>query len=210
MPITEKRLARFKEVVSHRQMNLTVVLENIHDPHNIAAVIRTCDAIGIREIYGIVTDDMIDIKNYRIGKRASAGARKWIDFKIFTSLEDAIVQIKTKYKTILGTHLSESAESLYDLNLADSVALMFGNEHDGLSADALKHLDGNFIIPQFGMVQSLNISVACAVSLYEACRQRIAQGSYSDSSLTTEKQALLDSYLAIHEEGYVRGRVDRK
>jgi len=210
MPITDKRLARFKEVVSHRQMDLTVVLENIHDPHNIAAVIRTCDAIGIREIYGIVTDDMIDIKNYRIGKRASAGARKWIDFKIFTNLDDAITQIRAKYTTILGTHLSESAESLYDLNLADSVALMFGNEHDGLSADALKHLDGNFIIPQYGMVQSLNISVACAVSLYEACRQRITNGNYTDPTFAEEKQELLDSYLAIHEEGYVRGRVDKK
>jgi len=206
MPITEKRLEKFKEVVSQRQMDLTVVLENIHDPHNIGAVLRSCDSVGISEIYVILTDPQIDSSKYKIGKKSSSSSRKWIDVKMFSDLELAISEVRKKYKNLLGTHLSATAKGLYDLDLTDSVALVFGNEHDGISEELLSKLDGNFIIPQFGMVQSLNISVACAVSLYECCRQRIEKDKYNLAELNPEQSALLKKYLAIHENGYRRNR----
>jgi tRNA (guanosine-2'-O-)-methyltransferase len=116
-----------------------------------------------------------------------------------------MTEVRKKYKSIYGTHLAKESKSLYDLDLTESVALMFGNEHDGISDEALEFLDGNFIIPQYGMVKSLNISVACAVSVYEACRQRIMKGMY-DLGNTAAHDELLEKYLDIHEESYRRSR----
>ena len=90
--------------------------------------------------------------------------------------------VKQKYKNVFATHLGESAVSLYDLDLTEPVALVFGNEHDGVTEDCLRYCNGNFIIPQVGLVKSLNISVACAVSLYEAYRQKELKGMYDGTS----------------------------
>ena len=97
--------------------------------------------------------------------------------------------------------MDEDAKSLYELDLTKSVALLFGNEHDGVSKEALNYCDGNFVIPQAGMVQSLNISVACAVSIYEAKRQRINKGYYdTHPTLSQEEQELLfQDYARRHE-----------
>jgi len=89
-----------------------------------------------------------------------------------------MTEVKKKYKRIYATHLGEQSKDLYELNLTEPIALMFGNEHEGITKESLKHCDGNFIIPQFGMVQSLNISVACAVTLFETLRQRKAASMY--------------------------------
>jgi len=206
MPITEKRYTKFKNVVAHRQLDLTVVLENIHDPHNIGAVLRTCDSVGIAEIYVILTDPQIDPDKYKIGRKSSSSSRKWINTKIYTSTADCFKDVKAKYRNIYGTHLNKDAKVLYELDLTESMALVFGNEHDGLSEEAMNYLDGNFIIPQYGMVQSLNISVACAVSLYEASRQRRAKEMYPSKSITSDHDAILEKYLEMHETKYLRGR----
>jgi tRNA (guanosine-2'-O-)-methyltransferase len=176
--ITEDRADRFKEVIAKRQ-NLTVILENVHDPHNIGAVIRSCDAIGISEIYVLYSEHSYNFLSQKIGKNASSGARKWVKAHYFGNLNECIEAVRRKYDKIYGTHLSETSQSLYELDLTAPVALMFGNEQKGISQEALACLDGNFIIPQHGMVQSLNISVACAVSLFEASRQRTVKGMYS-------------------------------
>ncbi|NNF33553.1 MAG: RNA methyltransferase [Saprospiraceae bacterium] len=176
--ITDRRSERIKEVVAKRQGDLTVILENVHDPHNIGAVLRSCDSVGIGEIFVLLTEDHLTEERY-VGTSSSSGAKKWVDVHFFNDVSKCMKHVKTKYQSIYGTHLDSDSVSLYDLDLSSSCALMFGNEHDGISREALKHLDGNFIIPQHGMVQSLNISVACAVSLYEASRQRMNQGRYS-------------------------------
>lgn len=175
--VNEDRTTRFQEVIAKRQ-NLTVILENVHDPHNIGAVIRSCDAIGISEIYVLYTESSYNFLSQKIGKNASSGARKWVTAHYFGDLDTCFAAVRAKYDKIYGTHLSETSSSLYDLDLSGPVALMFGNEQKGISDEALKLLDGNFIIPQHGMVQSLNISVACAVSLFEASRQRTVKGMY--------------------------------
>lgn len=177
--LSDKRKERLKSVIEKRQFDLTIVLENIHDPHNIGAVMRTCDAVGIHEIYVILSDSRVDEENYlEINNHTSSGSRKWVQVHIFEDVETAMQELRKKYTTIVGTHLSTEAKSLYDLDLCESTALVFGNEHSGISEQLLEKLDGNFIIPQVGMVQSLNISVACAISVYEAMRQRIQNKGY--------------------------------
>ena len=179
MVLTENREAKFKHTISKRQTDLTIVLENVHDPHNIGAVMRSCDAVGINEIYVINTTKMTEAQVLRFGKSAS-GAIRWVTLHYFESVEECFAIVKKKYQRILATHLGEESKDLYELNLTEPVALLFGNEHAGLSEQALSLCDGNFTIPQFGMVQSLNISVACAVTLFEVLRQRRLKGAYDN------------------------------
>ena len=176
--ITEERVERFKQVISKRQKNLTIILENVHDPHNIGAVMRSCDAVGITEIYLIYTEEGNNNVRQYIGSNSASGAKKWVRAHFFHDLESCFIAVRKKYSKIFGTHLSVESFSLYDLDLTESIALMFGNEQKGISEKAKTFLDGNFIIPQYGMVQSLNISVACAVSLFEASRQRKVKRMY--------------------------------
>lgn len=171
--ITERRLARFKEVLSRRQLDLTVVAENIFDPHNLSAMLRSCDAVGICEVHLVYNSNTPFPK---LGRKSSASAKKWIEIHKYTSIEECYSNLRQRNFEIYTTHLSKKSISLYDLDLTRQVALVFGNEHNGVSDEAVKHSDGNFLIPQFGMIQSLNISVACAVSVYEALRQRLAKG----------------------------------
>jgi tRNA (guanosine-2'-O-)-methyltransferase len=197
--MTPKREEKFKEVIKCRQSNLTVILENVHDPHNISAVLRTCDSVGITDVYVLYT--AVHKDRLELGKRSSSGARKWINVHLYNDVDECMQAVKAKYDKIYATHLSEDAIDLYDLNLTESVALLFGNEHKGVSEAALTYCDGNFLIPQYGMVQSLNISVACAVSLYEALRQRKAKGFYSDNPVLseTEQAEMYQDYHTRHE-----------
>lgn len=202
--ITENRTQKFKEVIAKRQA-FTVILENVHDPHNIGAVIRSCDAVGISEIYILYTEESYNFLKKKIGKNTSSGARKWVEAHYFDDIKTCFAEVRKKYPLIYGTHLSEDSKSLYDLDLTTPVALMFGNEQKGITDEALKHLDGNFIIPQHGMVQSLNISVACAVSLFEVCRQRTTKNLYSGEYLESNENhsRLFDKYVGKHFE-YIR------
>jgi len=183
--MTPERKAKISRVLNHRQPDLTVVMENVHDPHNIAAVMRTCDAVGIQEIFVLNTQIA---KHNKFGKKSSASAAGWLTIHEFDDTEACIKTIRQRYTKIYATHLGEQAHSLYYLKLTEPVALVFGNEHAGVTAECLSHCDGNFIIPQVGMVQSLNISVACAVTLYEAFRQRHIVGYYSGSTRLPEQQ----------------------
>jgi len=140
---------------------------------------RTCDAVGVQEIFVLNTRDSTIAK---FGKKSSASAAGWLTIRYFDSIGDCISALKERGYHIYATHLGEQAHSLYELDFSGPVALVFGNEHAGVSDEFLKHCDGNFIIPQVGMVKSLNISVACAVTLYEAYRQREAKGFYTGVS----------------------------
>lgn len=195
--MTEERLQKFKIAATRRQNNLSVILENVHDPHNLGAVLRSCDSVGISEIFVLYTDPQLKGREHiKLNKRTSSGARRWVDVHLYEDVAACFTHIRKKYNKIYSTHLEEQPTSLYELNLTQSVALMFGNEKEGLSEEVLAYSDGNFIIPQMGMVQSLNISVACAVSIYEALRQRTVAGMYMENlPMTAEEQtALYESY----------------
>ena len=176
--ITDERAEKLKTLAANRQRDLTLILENIYDPHNLGAVLRTCDSVGIAEIYALYTIESADILEKIAGHKSSSGARKWVEVHVFDDTEACFAAVRKKYDRIYGTHLATDSVSLYSLDLNQSMALVFGNEHRGMSEEALKLVDGNYLIPQSGLTKSLNISVACAVSLYEAKRQRMEKGRY--------------------------------
>ncbi len=178
--ITESRKKNYEELAARRQSGLTIVLENVHDPHNVGAVLRSCDSAGIQEIYILYTQDHMKLKNFKIGKTTSSGAWKYIEVNLFDDREECFKVIKSKYDKVWATHLGEKSVGMHDIVMTESIALLFGNEHAGVTPETLAYCDGNYIIPQMGITQSLNISVACAVSVYEALRQRIAADMYSE------------------------------
>lgn len=190
-------------MVAQRQLDLTVILENVHDPFNIGAVLRSCDSVGIREIFVVYTDPDLLTNRLSIGRRTAMGTQKWVDVHLYTELDYCMDQVKSRYEKIYSTHLADDSKSIYDFDLTQSVALMFGNESDGLSREILAYSDGNFLIPQWGMAKSLNISVACAISLYEAQRQRHLLGFYDNNPANPNHQdLLLDNYLERHFENF--------
>ncbi|MFK7934614.1 MAG: TrmH family RNA methyltransferase, partial [Saprospiraceae bacterium] len=211
-PITDKRRAKFEQVVQRRQPNLTVIIENVHDFHNIGAVLRSCDSVGIMEIFVLYSDAHLTKNHLALGKRSSGGARKWVDVHFYTDVDACFEHVKSKYPTILATHLTTESKDLYELDLTQPVALLFGNEHKGVSEAALAYTDGNFTIPQMGMVESLNISVACAVTLYEAMRQRKEAGFYDKNTPLSdgEKAELFTEYRQRHEDRLKPKKVARK
>lgn len=178
--MTPERFNRLSTVLNKRQPDLTVVLENVFDPHNISAVMRTCDAVGVQEIYILNTKIP---RHKKWGAKSSSSAAKWLTIHQFADTALCFAALRQKYQKIYTTHLSAEAKGLYELNLAEPVALVFGNEHSGVSDELIGLADGNFIIPQVGIIQSLNISVACAVTLYEAFRQKTIAGHYEQPRL---------------------------
>lgn len=195
--MTEERRQRIETVLAKRQNDITIVLENVFDPHNISAVMRSCDAVGVQEIYVLNTKIP---RHKKWGERSSSSAAKWLTIHQFENAEDCFAELRMKYSSILTTHLSSDAVSLYKMNLTQRIALVFGNEHSGVSDEIRAMADGNFIIPQVGMIRSLNISVACAVTLYEAYRQKEAAGHYDDQKLSaTEHNILRKQWGLIYE-----------
>lgn len=191
--MNEIRKDKLNRVLSKRQFDITVVMENVHDPHNISAVMRTCDAVGIQEIYILNTTIPAHKK---FGAKSSSSASKWLTIHTFTETAACMQALRKRYSKIFTTHLSNEAVSLYNLELTQSVALVFGNEHAGVSDEIRKLADGNFIIPQVGIIQSLNISVACAVSIYEAFRQKGLADHYNqpNSAYDSIRKAVANSW----------------
>ncbi|MDP4258837.1 MAG: RNA methyltransferase [Bacteroidota bacterium] len=178
--MTPERRDRILRVLNKRQQSLTVVLENVFDPHNISAVMRTCDAVGIQDLY-VLNTRIPPHKKW--GAKSSSSAADWLSIHQFTDAAACFAELRRNYDSIFTTHLAGDSVSLYDLDLTGRMALVFGNEHSGVSEEIRRFSDGNFIIPQVGMIRSLNISVACAVSLYEAFRQKSVAGHYGQRSL---------------------------
>ena len=188
---TEKRVEKLKLVLSKRQPSLRIVVENIHDPHNVSAIFRTCDSAGIPLVSLIYNIE----KFPKIGKKSSASAFKWIEKEKHKTVEECYNKLKEDGFNIYASSLNNDAKSLYDLDFTKSSAIVFGNEHRGLSKEAEELADERFFIPMFGMVQSLNVSVSAAISIYEAVRQRINYGMFEKSELTDkELKNLLDEW----------------
>jgi len=180
---TEKRSNKILTVLKARQPSLKIVLENIHDEHNVSAIFRTCEAVGVPKVSLVYYIEAFP----RIGKKSSASALKWVEKEKFKSIEECFSNLKKDGYKIYASSISEQAQELYNLDLTKEAALVFGNEHRGISQEARELADETFQIPMFGMVQSLNVSVAAAVCLYEALRQRKAAGMYDQSGYSEEE-----------------------
>lgn len=179
----ERRSARLDWVARHRQPDLTVVVENIHDPHNVSAMLRSCDAAGVLQVQLLYTKEGLP----EIGKKSSASANKWVKRRTFSDLKECYATLRKEGYAIYATRLGPNSKSLYDLDLTKKVALVFGNEHRGVSDDVAEQADINFQIPMFGMIQSLNVSVASAVALFEAVRQRLASGDLKNPKVPEQE-----------------------
>lgn len=192
--MTEQRLQKIEKVLLNRQAHLGVVTENVHDPHNIFACMRTCDSVGIQDIH-IIQTEMKTRKGW--GSKSSSSANKWLSIHQYDNVEGCFETLRKTYDVVYATHLNAEAVSLYDVDFTKKIAVVFGNEKDGISDEILKKCDGNFVIPQVGMISSLNISVACAITVYEAYRQRLAAGFYQKQDLNNEQyETLLKKWTA--------------
>lgn len=195
--MNEQRLQKIHDVVRRSQKSLSVILENITDPHNIGAILRTADAVGIRKVFVINTTTTRQSEILVIGKRTSSGTRKWVDVAFFDDLDKGIAAVRLEHSKIYGTALSSNSTSHFDQDFTLNCAIFLGNEKEGLSEQAKAHCDQLITIPQMGMAQSLNVSVAGAVILYEACRQRKEKGFYTDKPdlSPSEIEALTNEFI---------------
>ncbi len=171
---TARRLQKMQKVLQNRQPDLTVVCENIHDPHNVSAILRTCDAVGIPSIHLVYTTE----KFPKLGRKSSASAINWIEIHRHRKYQGVQEMLKKQGMMLYGTSLDSPNMSIYEVDWTLPSAVIVGNEHRGVSDEALAITDHKIYIPMFGMVESLNVSVATAVILYEACRQRLSAANY--------------------------------
>jgi tRNA (guanosine-2'-O-)-methyltransferase len=171
--MTPERLERINMMLDHRQPDLTVCMEGVHKSHNLAAVVRTADAIGVSDVHAVWKSEEMEVRG-----GSAAGSQNWIDVHNYSKTEDAINALKKQGMQILVTNLSDSAVDFHEIDYTKPTAIILGQEKFGASDIALEMADQHIVIPMVGMVQSLNVSVACSVVLYEAQRQRQLAGMY--------------------------------
>ena len=187
---TPERERLFRAVAARRQRG-EVVLEDIHDPHNAAAVFRTCDALGFQRVR-LVFDKEAPFDPRATGKLSSSATNKWLDFETYGSVADCLADLRRDDGCeIIAAVADGGAESLFEADLtAPRLAVVLGNEQRGLSEEALALADRRLTIPMSGMVRSLNLSVAAALVLYEITRQRRAAGMERYRLSPAERDAL--------------------
>ncbi len=181
--MTPERLERINTMLDTRQPDLTVCMEGVHKTHNLAAVVRTCDAIGVSDVHAVWKSEEAEVRG-----GSAAGSQNWIDVHSHHKTADAIAALKAQGMQVLVTNLSETAVDFREIDYTIPTAIILGQEKFGASDVALELADQDIIIPMVGMVQSLNVSVACSVVLYEAQRQRVAAGMYNKPSLSHERR----------------------
>lgn len=193
-PRTSRRQERIESVLDRRQPTLAVVLEDVRDPHNASAVLRSCDAVGVLDVHLVYVDE--DPPGKSFGRSTSASAAKWLRLHFHDSIGDCYRHLREQGFLIAATALAPESQDFYSLDLTQPTALVFGNEMRGVSEAGIDGADCTTYIPMQGMVESLNISVSCAVTLYEAMRQRQEAGMYGGSQLEeAERHSIRDEWL---------------
>lgn len=187
--LSPERIERIDRVVARRYGSLGLVLENIHDSHNQAAVIRTAEAFGLMEANVIETATA----KFRPHRKVTRDAHKWIDVRRWSDTEECLASLRQRGMRLYCGALEPEAVSLYELDVVSPCAFIFGNEHEGISELVRKHADAVFSIPMRGFSESLNVSVAAGVVLSHAVRQREIAGMGTDLS-ENEREALRDRY----------------
>ena len=183
---TEERLARIDNSLSRKQPTLQIMLDNVHNSQNLSAIIRSCDAVGVLDIYYSTKEN----ESLRIHKTITQGAHRWTH-RYRMKDDDKVNFLKQKKAQgfqIVVTHLEERAVSFREIDYTKPTLLVMGNEKEGVSPEVIKMADEVIIIPMQGMVQSLNVSVATALILYEAQRQLENAGRYAAPILSEEKR----------------------
>ena len=180
--MTPERFARIDSMLQHRQTDLTVCMEKVHKLHNLAAIVRTCDAVGISEVHAVW-----DHPKMRISGNTATGSQNWVQVKAHDNIAAAIKTLKAQGMQIIATNLSDTAVDFRAIDYTKPTAILMGQEKTGISDEALALADQDVIIPMVGMCQSLNVSVATALMMYEAQRQREVAGMYQPKEDHIEK-----------------------
>ncbi|PZX55416.1 tRNA (guanosine-2'-O-)-methyltransferase [Algoriphagus ratkowskyi] len=212
--ITENKKTVMEKVLTQRTRFMTVVLEDIFKPHNASAVLRTCDCFGIQDVHVIEK-----INAYKVNPFVTRGASQWIDLHKYHNKEGNAVQdcfsvLREKGYKIYGTSPLPGSISIHDLEPDEKIALVFGNEHDGISAEVQENVDGLVHIPMLGFTESFNISVAASISLYELVK-KVEKYNHPDFYLSeNEKQLLRMKWFRsvvtrpdLHEKAYLKTKI---
>ncbi len=179
---SEERIEKLRTVLKNRQIDLKVILEDIHDPHNVNAIYRSCEAVGVMDVILLYIKE----KFPEIKFNSSASACKWIDLYEFSNPLKIIPKLKNEGYQIYSLVLDEKAKSIYNIDWTKPSVIIIGNEHSGVSKKTQELSTKNLYIPMNGVIESLNVSVATAVTLYEASRQRKINGQYPNSQIDSE------------------------
>ncbi len=173
--MTARRFQKINHVLNRRQPDLTVVMDNVNKLHNLAAIVRTCDAVGVGDVWAVADSDDIRVK-----QKAASGTGKWVNVHAGDSIDKVYAHLRQQGVRLLAAHFDAQAAHFRDVDYTRPIAIVVGAELYGVSARAVELADGAIRIPMAGMVQSLNVSVATALILFEAQRQREAAGFYDD------------------------------
>ena len=211
--MTPQRFKKIKKVLNKRQPDLSIIMENVHKPHNLAAIIRSCDAVGIGDVHGISSNE----KKIGANLKSAAGSNRWVHLHIHSSINQIFSNMRKKGFTIYAANTSERARDYRSIDYTAKTVIILGAELDGVSELTLKKIDNEIMIPMQGMVSSLNASVAAAIILFEAQRQREKKGLYKKCRLdkNTYRKLLFElSYpdIAMHykKKGQLYPDIDEK
>lgn len=215
--MSPQRYRRLRQCLMRRQLDLTVLMENVHKPHNFSAIVRSCDAVGIHRVHAVTESG--DISRHH---DTAAGAQKWVNIETYNTIEKPLALFRDRGFQVLAAHVRDESVDFRRIDYTRPTAVIMGSELDGISDTAAAAADRWIYIPMQGMVESFNVSVATALILYEAERQREAAGLYDEPQLTGEpfERTLFEwcypriadycrrrgvAYPELDEEGFITG-----
>ena len=182
--MTPSRLAKFQDTLARRQLDLTIITDQVNKGQNIAALLRTCDAVGIHRAHAVTPAE-----GYRDYGGTARGSHQWVSVEQYHQVDDALVVAKQQGMQLVAAHFSDTAVDFRELDYTKPTALILGAEMEGVSPNAVAAADHHVVIPMLGMVHSFNVSVAAAVILLEAQRQRELAGMYDKPQLDGDDYA---------------------
>jgi len=180
--MTPERYLRLRETLDRRQPDLTLITEQVHKPRNVAALVRTADAVGIHEMHMVWPYD-----HHRHYSGTAMGSDRWVNVNRHESMPSAITQLKNNGYKVYAAHFSDQAIDYREVDYTIPCALVMGNEKQGITDETAATVDEHVIVPMMGMVESFNVSVAAAIILAEAQRQRAALCMYDKVRLDSEE-----------------------
>ncbi|MFH0902892.1 MAG: RNA methyltransferase [Pseudomonadota bacterium] len=202
--LSEERRARIEEVIACRLAGLTVVFENLHDPHNGAAAIRSVEAMGMCSLHAVEVAEP-----FRFSPKVTQGCEKWVDIARYRDFRSCAQRLHDG-GFVLGAAIPGATLPLHDIDVRQRVALVFGNEHSGLTDLAASSCDFAFGIPMLGFTRSFNLSVSVALAVHEcAQRRRLVLGLSGDLTAAEQSELRARFYALSMDERAAQGIVIR-
>lgn len=180
--MTPERLARIKQILDTRQPDLSVLTDQVHKPRNLSAIIRSCDAFGLANMHVVWPRE-----GFRAFRKTAGGSYHWVTTHTHPTMAEAVSELRSTGHKLYAAQLSDRAIDYRQADFTQPCTIIMGNEVDGVSAEAADQADEHIVIPMMGMVESLNVSAACAIILAEAQRQRKEAGMFDQRRLPDEE-----------------------